>query len=180
MSYPKPHDEAARLAALSDLSILDTRPERPFDLITEMARDIFDVPMVAISLVAEHRQWFKSIVGVCATETPREHAFCNYTITAEADFEVLDATTDPRFVDNPLVTGAPHIVYYCGVPITAKGRRIGALCILDRKSRPGLDEVQRRVLNGMAEQAGREIEGRRVLRQALATLATSMDANLMQ
>ncbi|MGB1779565.1 MAG: GAF domain-containing protein [Longimicrobiales bacterium] len=180
MTYPKPHDEVARLSVLNDLSILDTRPERPFDLITEMARDVFDVPMVAISLVAEHRQWFKSTVGLCASQTPREHAFCNYTITAEEDFEVLDATEDARFADNPLVTGAPHIAYYCGVPIMAKGRRLGALCILDRKTRAALNEVERRILNGMAEQVGREIESRRVLRQALATLATSMDPTLLQ
>ena len=118
--------------------------------------------------------------SLCATGTAREHAFCNYTIVSEADFEVLDATLDPRFADNPLVTGAPHIVYYCGVPITAKSRRLGALCILDTEARPALTHVQRRILSAMAEQVGREIENRRVIRQALASLATSLDLQMLQ
>jgi GAF domain-containing protein len=180
MTYPIPVDEQSRLAVLAELTILDTSAERPFDLITEMARDVFGAPMVAISLVAKDRQWFKSEVGICATGTAREHAFCNYTIVSEADFEVLDATLDPRFADNPLVTGAPHIVYYCGVPITAKSRRLGALCILDTEARPALTHVQRRILSAMAEQVGREIENRRVIRQALASLATSLDLQMLQ
>lgn len=173
MRYPVAHNEVERLETLKSLGILDTGGERPFDLATAMAKDVFDVPMVTITFVAEDRQWFKSEIGICAKGTDREVAFCNYTILSDDVFEVANAHEHPTFRDNPLVTGPPHIAYYCGVPIKARGHRIGAFCILDHEPRDPLEERGRRILHGMAEQVGREVENRRVLREAMTQLVAA-------
>jgi GAF domain-containing protein len=70
--------------------------------------------------VDEHRQWFKARVGLDTPETPRDQAFCHHTIQGVDVLEVPDAQLDERFLDNPLVTGDPHIRYYCGVPLTTR------------------------------------------------------------
>ena len=94
-----------------------------------------DTPIALISLVDDRRQWFKSRVGLDVSETPRD-IFCTYTITGEQIFEVPDALQDPRFRDNPLVQGDPHIRFYAGTPLTSPdGHNLGTLCVIDRKPR---------------------------------------------
>ena len=51
-------NEAARLAALYELKILDTPPEERFDRITRLAGEFFQVPIALVSLVDAERQWF--------------------------------------------------------------------------------------------------------------------------
>ena len=129
-------DEAGRLAALDRHAILDTPPEAPFERITTLVGTILQAPMVTISLVDRDRQWFKARVGIDACETPRAVSFCSHTIRARTPLLVPDARVDPRFRDSPLVTGAPHIASYAGVPLTTRdGYNLGALCVLDRVPR---------------------------------------------
>ena len=97
-------DEAARLAALRDHEILDTPPEEQFDDLVRLAAQVCGTPIAAISLVDEHRQWFKAITGLDVTETPREVAFCAHTILQADLMTVPNAEADARFADNPLVT----------------------------------------------------------------------------
>lgn len=100
---PLPQTEASRLQALRDLRLLDTATEERFDRLTRLARQIFGVPIALISLVDADRQWFKSCQGLDIRETSREISFCGHTILGDEILEVVDATTDPRFADNPLV-----------------------------------------------------------------------------
>ena len=131
-----PIDEEKRLATLRGLNILDTPPEERFDRLTRIAQRIFDVPIAVITLVDSNRQWFKSCQGLDATETPRSISFCGHAILGNETFVIPDATLDPRFADNPLVAGAPHIRFYSGQPLKANnGSRLGTLCILDIKPR---------------------------------------------
>ncbi len=131
-----PINEASRLEALHRLRILDTDPEERFDRITRLAQRLFDVPIVAISLVDKDRQWFKSRIGLEARETERCVSFCGHTLLSEKPLVVPDAHTDDRFADNPLVTGEPYIRFYAGHPIhAADGQRIGSLCIIDTQPR---------------------------------------------
>jgi len=131
-----PLDEAKRLATLRGLSILDTPPEERFDRLTRLAQRVFDVPITVVTLVDSNRQWFKSCQGLDATETPRSISFCGHAILGDEVFVVPDAALDPRFADNPLVTGAPHIRFYAGQPLKANnGSRLGTLCIIDTKPR---------------------------------------------
>lgn len=174
-SYPQQEDDAQRVAFLHDLSILDTAPDANLDRIVRLCRHIFDVPVANISLVDAERQWFKSIEGLDVCETDRELAFCNYTILGDDVFEVLDATLDPNFRDNPLVTGPPHIRYYAGAPIVYDGRRLGALCLIDFAPRPPLSAVQVSVLRDLADVVIREMKVQRLMRESLARLTVDRD-----
>lgn len=147
---PRPPNELSRLAALHRLDILDTPPDPAFDRITDVAKRVCGCPIALVSLVDDERQWFKSSIGLEAAQTPREVAFCGYTILEAQILEVPDATRDPRFADNPLVTGEPWIRFYAGAPIeVAPGVRVGTLCVIDREVRT-LSEDQREVLRSLA------------------------------
>jgi diguanylate cyclase (GGDEF)-like protein len=127
-----PLDEAARLDTLRALNILDTAPEERFDRLTRLARRLFGVPIALVSLVDADRQWFKSCVGLQASETPRAVSFCGHAILGSETFLIPDATQDVRFHDNPLVTGEPGIRFYAGCPLAVPGGgRLGTLCLVD-------------------------------------------------
>ena len=135
MPAPKKHkNEAERLNSLKMLGILDTRPEERFDRITRLVRKVFDVPIAVVSLVDEHRQWFKSISGIDAVETPRDISFCGHAILESSLLVVPDARLDERFKDNPLVVSDPCIRFYAGYPLELpNGLPMGTLCIIDTK-----------------------------------------------
>lgn len=151
-------DDTDRLAALRRFEILDTAPQEQFDDIVRLASLICGAPMAAVSLVDEHRQWFKARLGLSVTETPRSESFCTHTITQRDVLEVPDAQADPRFADNPLVRGAPDIRFYAASPlVTPDGFAIGTVCVLDRRPRQ-LDDDQRAALAALAHQAMAQIE----------------------
>ncbi len=150
--------ELSRLAALLRYEILDTPEESAFDDFTALAAQMCDTPIALISLVDDRRQWFKSRVGLDVSETPRDISFCTYTITGEQIFEVPDALQDPRFRDNPLVQGDPHIRFYAGTPLTSPdGHNLGTLCVIDRKPRR-LSSEQRETLERLGRQVIRLFE----------------------
>ncbi len=133
---PLPENEKERLAALYRYNILDTEAEKDFNDIVEMASQLCDAPISIISLIDEHRQWFKAKTGLAAEETHRDLAFCAHAIHQQDLMEVSDPLKDERFFDNPLVTGDPNIRFYAGMPlITHDGFTLGTLCVLDRKPR---------------------------------------------
>jgi len=136
-----PQDEGTRLEALRSLDILDTKAEERFDRLTRMAKRVFGVPIALVSLVDENRQWFKSCVGLSASETPRDISFCGHAILGNEIFIITDASKDERFADNPLVLNEPNIRFYAGCPIKSlNGAKLGTLCIIDRKPRKLNDE----------------------------------------
>lgn len=141
MRAETPADEPARLEALRSYGILDTPPEQLFDDVTKLAAQICGVPISAISLIDEERQWFKSIVGLDARETPRDAAFCAHTILEPGVMVVEDAHTDQRFADNPLVLEDPGVRFYAGAPlVTPEGQSLGSLCVIDSEPRELNDE----------------------------------------
>lgn len=145
-------DEAQRLARLRALAVLDTAPEPLYDAVTRLAAEVCQVPIALVSLVDEHRQWFKSAQGLPGVrETPRDQAFCAHAIRTPELMEVPDTGTDARFADNPLVTGDPRIRFYAGQPLRlADGTALGTLCVIDRQPRQ-LSPAQRQVLAELAE-----------------------------
>ncbi len=152
-----PDDEPLRLTTLHTLNVLDTPAEERFDRLTRMANRLFDVPIALVSLVDENRQWFKSCVGLDATETPRSVSFCGHAILGNHIFTIEDATQDPRFADNPLVVNEPKIRFYAGCPLRAlNGHKLGTLCIIDRKPRT-LSEEDRELLEDLAAMVEREL-----------------------
>lgn len=129
--------EQQRLKALRRYEILDTPTEGTFDRLTRLGAGLFGAPICLISLVDEYRQWFKSRFGLEATETPREVSFCAHAIGHPAEpFVVPDASDDPRFRSNPLVTGPPYLRFYAGAPlISSEGEALGTFCFIDREPR---------------------------------------------
>jgi diguanylate cyclase (GGDEF)-like protein/PAS domain S-box-containing protein len=158
-----PKNEKSRLAALRSLAALDTGASPALEAIARAASLVCGVPIALVSLVDEHRQWFKSNVGLDGvTETPRDQAFCAHAILSDELLDVPDATLDPRFADNPLVRGAPHFRAYLGAPlILGDGTRAGTLCVIDRKMRR-FDDRQRAILAELSSAAARILERLRI------------------
>lgn len=169
----KTTDEAAeletrRLEALARYDILDTPPEENFDRIGRMIRRLFKVPISIISFIDGDRQWYKASEGMGVTHVPRESSFCKRTIESGRPLVVENAATDPRFADNPYVTGAPGVRFYVSVPLTTKdGFHIGTVCVIDTKAHDaGPQDVE--LLTEFAEMAMEELELRnRATRDAL-------------
>ncbi|WP_419252737.1 PAS domain S-box protein [Caulobacter sp. ErkDOM-YI] len=131
--------ELLRLNALRAYRVLDTEADAAIDRLAGLAGNLFATPIALVSLVDEERQWFKAKVGLEVSETPRDQAFCAHAVTMGPDavMVVEDATLDPRFASNPLVTGAPDIRFYAGATLTTKdGHNLGTLCVIDNKPRP--------------------------------------------
>lgn len=138
---PIPNDEAARIAALRELLILDSDPEEQFDGMTAYCASRFDVEIALVTLVDTNRQWFKSACGLDSRETSREVSFCGHAILQDEVLVVPDALADERFHDNPLVTGPPRIRFYAGAPLKAQGgQRVGTLCLIDGEPRRLTDD----------------------------------------
>jgi diguanylate cyclase (GGDEF)-like protein/PAS domain S-box-containing protein len=150
------------------LDVLDTAPEPLFDTLTRLAKQVCNVPIALVSLVDAERQWFKAKQGLEARQTPRDIAFCAHAILDGGVMEVPDATLDPRFAVNPLVTGPPGIRFYAGAPIMlADGLRMGTLCVIDHQPRE-LSVLQRSLLSELAQAAAQALELRaRTLDRAL-------------
>lgn len=133
---PPPENDAERVQALRNLQLLDTPYEEEYDHIIGLAASIARTPIALFSLIDQDRQWFKAKLGLDSNGTPREQAFCDHAIRSDEVFIVPDATVDPRFSDNPIVTDDPHVRFYAGVPIrTIEGHAIGTLCVIDRVPR---------------------------------------------
>ena len=147
-------DEVRRLTALQGLALLDTEAEEEFDALVALAADMLGCPTAMLNLIDRDRQWVKARSSPGFAETPRELAFCDWTIRGSEPLVIDDATTDVRFASNPLVTGPDSLRFYAGTPIHAvdqSGERqaIGALCVIDTAPRC-LDHRGRRALAHLA------------------------------
>src|SRR3989344_7624490 len=154
---PIPKNELTRIASLYALNILDTPTEERFDRLTKTATQIFHVPISTLTLIDANREWFKSCQGLNQTEGDRAISFCGHALVEDEILVIKDAKEDPRFSDNPMVTGEPYIRFYAGVPImSADGQRLGVFCIKDVKPREFSKEDEE-VLEGLAAWAELEI-----------------------
>lgn len=161
-----PVDEVQRVRDLRAYDVIDTPPERAFDDIARLAARLCGTPIALVSLVDATRQWFKARVGVDGTETPRNVSFCAHAILHPQDVLVVpDTRLDPRFADNPQVTGPPHYRFYAGAPIvTPAGHAMGTVCVLDHQPRT-LSPEDREALQALAARVATELELRRTVRE---------------
>ena len=165
MNEDKLIDEEARLAALRRYEALDNGDAKPFQRIVDLVQQVLGVPMAAVTLIDTDTQWIKASLGLLRSETPRADAFCAYTIRSFGPFAVPDAHADPRFSDNPMVKGAPHVRSYLGVPLTTPdGYNIGSLCALDNEPRM-FDRAQGEILAKLAEIVVEQFELQQIAKQ---------------
>jgi GAF domain-containing protein len=148
--------EARRLMTLKSYNILDSASECHFDELTKEAQDYFKIPVAVVTLVDIGRQWFKSVQGFPATETPRCVSFCQHVVKRKerlGPMVIEDATKDERFKNNPLVSGPPNVTFYAGAPLrTPEGETLGSFCIMDFKPRK-LTTAEIRRLEDFAQEA---------------------------
>jgi hypothetical protein len=150
-------DDERRQRAIEALGLLDTGPDERVDRVTRLAQELFDVPMVSVTLLDRDRQWRKSQIGLGGDEAPREGAFCDVTVRHGDTYIVEDASVDAVFAGNPFVLGDPHLRFYAGHPLQAPGgEHVGTLCILDTKPR-SLDDRERALLVEMAQWVQNEL-----------------------
>lgn len=180
-----PENELQRLKALRERAILDTPAEERYDRLTRLARQMFGSQIALVSMVDAERQWFKSRQGLDACETGRDISFCGHAILGTDIFHVDDARLDPRFADNPLVTGPPHIRFYAGAPLrTSDGYLIGTLCIIDDRPRQ-LTAPELQALRDLADCVETEInqisfqQQKQALNQFKSTLDRTLDCVFM-
>ena len=163
-------NDAERVSALQKYAILDSEPEQAFDDLTLLASYVCKTPIALISLIDENRQWFKAKIGISATETSRDIAFCSTAIQQPDVFVVPDALQDERFRTNPLVISEPNIRFYAGAPlINEDGHALGTLCVIDETPRE-LGADQRTALKALSRLVLMQMEFRRnlmLLKQAL-------------
>jgi hypothetical protein len=164
-------EEATRQAALDAMGILDTPPDERVDRVTRLAKEMFGVPMVSVSLIDRNRQWRKSQIGLDGDEAPREDSFCDQTVRQDSTLVVEDASIAEQFADNPFVRGDPHLRFYAGHPLHAPGgAAVGTLCILDTEPRT-LTESQRNLLRDLAFWVQNELAREQDVDQAAAIQA---------
>jgi diguanylate cyclase (GGDEF)-like protein len=180
LKAPLPENEETRIQALREHAILDTIEEQTFIDIAKLASFICEAPIALMSLVDTDRQWFKARVGLQATQTPREHAFCAHAILRPQEVMVVnDARLDPRFLDNPLVTGDPRIRFYAGAPlVTPDGQALGTLCVIDSAPRE-MPAEKIAALRTLSRLAAAQLELRRVIGEVDSN-AAELRARLLQ
>jgi two-component sensor histidine kinase len=168
-------DEASRALAIVDHGLADWDGAGRFDDVVGLLSKICDAPIVLVSLVEQDKQRFLGKAGLDASSTPRSVSFCSHAMRMPGIMVVPDATLDPRFADNALVTGEPGIRFYAGAPlVTASGIPLGALCVIDRVPREGLTPLQADAMRVLARnvmtiiEARREAEARDVIADELA------------
>ncbi|MEX2501597.1 MAG: sensor domain-containing diguanylate cyclase [Trueperaceae bacterium] len=159
--YPLPTSEADRLAEVARYAIVDTDPEEAFDRFVRIATRVFDTAIGLVTIVGDHHQSFKACYGLDGRGTSREIRFCTHAIANDALLIVPDATADPRFRDNPLVTGSTGVRFYAGAPLrTPSGEVLGTLCVLDWRPRPDFDDRDASLLQELADATMHAIEQR--------------------
>lgn len=159
---PVPFNERERLTALFDTCLLDTEPDPAFDEIIAFAMAVMQTPIAVVSLVDQHRQWFKAKSGIDFGETPREDAFCAYAILQREPLIVKDARTDARFCDHPMVTGETGVRFYFGIPIrSGDGMPLGALAVVDTAPRDQVSNVAMAAMQFLARRVEQLIRAHR-------------------
>lgn len=131
-------DKKASHALLVEKLLLgDPRLEDSFHRATRLLQTIAHTPITAFSLIDRNRMLFKSVLGTDLVEIARDAFFCGHTILGSDVFVVSNARHDPRFYENPMVTGKQRMVFYAGVAVRdPTGLPIGSLCAIDHFPRP--------------------------------------------
>ena len=155
---PIPKNEKERMEAVHRLAILDTKQEERFDVLTREAVTKLKIPIAMVSILDINREWYKSCVGSAKKQCDRKISFCGHALLATDIFIVGDTLKDPRFKDNPMVTGFPFVRFYAGIALHDRktNQPIGVFCVKDTKPRI-FSANYTAVLLDLAERAEKEL-----------------------
>jgi diguanylate cyclase (GGDEF)-like protein len=146
-----------RIANIHSLHLFYTPLEERFERITRLARRTLQVPVAAITLLNDEKQWFKSVAGWSVSELPRETSFCKHTIQGSELLTITDTREDRRTAGSPLVGSAPHFRAYAGFPLVDEhGAPAGTFCVFDTKPRV-FSEADKQALVDLGSMAQREV-----------------------
>ncbi|MEO6247324.1 MAG: PAS domain-containing protein [Sphingomicrobium sp.] len=180
MNAPPPHlnlpDVPDRATIFAPYQFEALRDDSRLKALTDFAAELCGAPTALVSLVEDHRQIFLARTGFNAPEPPVENSFCAQAMLCDQVMIVLDASSDPRFARNPLVTGDPGIRFYAGAPLrTAEGVPLGSLCVIDTVAHDALNNLQRRGLETMAQSVMTLFEANRGLIEKSAEASVARD-----
>ncbi len=150
--------------------------EAAFDRLVELARSIFDAPIVLISTLEGDKAVMRSNVGDWQTSIAREASVSTVLVKMGpgAVLVVEDALADPQFCNHPFVTRPQGLRSCFAASITlSDGRTVGALAVADRIARARPDDRaldQLRLLAGIAADILDQTEASRVIDEKLGTL----------
>ncbi|WP_435010874.1 PAS domain S-box protein [Tundrisphaera lichenicola] len=132
--------DPGRLSALKASQLMDSPGEELFDRVTRLATRIIGAPVALVSLVDDHRQFFKSAMGLnepwaSARQTPLSHSFCRHVVESRRPLIIGDAREHPQHFGNRAIIEL-GVIAYLGIPIqTNDGHVLGSLCVIDVKPR---------------------------------------------
>ncbi len=164
MRCPPPiANENERLSALAEYCLDEEQVLPALEPVVQIASRMLDMPIAAVNMIGSDHVFFAASVGIGDCDMRREVSFCAHAITQDDVMVVLDATLDPRFHDNPLVTGSAGIRFYAGVPLRApSGYALGVLCVIDSRPRSSFSEQDEERLKDLARLASDKLELRRL------------------
>jgi class 3 adenylate cyclase len=156
--------EGARVAALQSYEIIGTPPESAYDEIAELAAHVCGCPAALVNFVDDRSIWTKSRYGVPphSGPLPRELFMCSHAALGADLLIVPDASRDERFAHMPVVANAPHVKFYCGMPlINPEGYSVGSLCVVDFQPHDAISFEQQEALRRLSRQVIAQLELRR-------------------
>ena len=161
--------EDDRLSVLASFGTEALSNDPELKQIADFAAKLCDVPYASVTVVEQTRQVFLAETGLNRDGTPRSESFCAHAMLRPHPLIVEDATKDPDFCDNALVTGEMGLRFYAGFPlISSEGAPLGALCVIDTKPRPGgLTDFQQEGMMVLARSTMRRMSQMRLGQSAI-------------
>ena len=106
-----------KIASIHSLDLFYTPIEERFERLTRLGRRALHVPVAAISLLNEDKQWFKSAAGWGISELPREQAICKQTVEANQPLVIGDTLQYRSTAQTPWATPLiwPQSLWYAGL-----------------------------------------------------------------
>ncbi|KAG6592723.1 1-phosphatidylinositol 3-phosphate 5-kinase FAB1 [Phytophthora cinnamomi] len=154
--------EGRRHEILARFKVLDTEPEKEYDALCELVRQVMECSVAAVAFMDQTRQWYKARYGIAQNELPREISFCSQLLQTPLPTIIMDASKDPRFIENPLVKGSANIRFYATTPICDPdtGIVIGSVFVMDPIPKTKLPLRAMEVLSYVSSAAEKLLQGK--------------------
>ena len=149
--------QTLRLTELYSHDIFCTPLEARFDRLTRLARASLGMPVVAITVRAGDRLWFKSVIGWDIRELPVAESLSERTLASTEAIVIEDTRLDEAYRTHPLVAERPKFRFYAGQSLTDhRGLAVGTFDLFDLKPRK-LEQKDMLILHDLVQLARKEL-----------------------